>query len=87
VKGRTDCARCHWTTAFTRLRFDHDRDSRFPLGEMHDDLACSACHKPVQKGADAVGKAVVRFRPLARKCVDCHGAPVNPFRRRKGSRQ
>jgi hypothetical protein len=87
VKGRTDCARCHWTTAFTRLRFDHDRDSRFPLGEMHEDLACSACHKPVQKGADAVGKAVVRFRPLARKCVDCHGAPVNPFRRRKGSRQ
>jgi len=83
VKGRTDCARCHRSTGFADLRFDHDRDSRFRLGESHQGLACGACHQPVPEGPTKV----VRYRPMARKCVDCHGAPTNPFRDRKGRRR
>lgn len=77
VGGATSCERCHsGTTRFTDLSFDHDRDSRFPLDEAHRGLACGACHKPVREN----GATFVRYKPLGRRCVDCHGGNRDPFR-------
>lgn len=68
--GRTDCARCHTSTAaFTVPGFDHTRDTRFALDAQHARLACSACHT-AQPLAD--GGSAVRYRPLGTSCIDCH---------------
>ncbi len=64
----TDCARCHVDTG--GLRFDHDRDSRFPLDAKHAGLACAACHVSWPL---ADGREVTRYRPLGTECADCHG--------------
>lgn len=66
--GSTDCSRCHGEDAFDRLRFDHQRDSRFPLDGNHRTLACSACHKPQPTRSGPV----VRYAPLGTRCGDCH---------------
>lgn len=67
LAGRTDCARCHQDSG--GITFDHQKDSRFPLDEVHGKLDCSACHVrwPLPGGGDAV-----RFKPLGLECVDCH---------------
>jgi len=68
--GSTDCAACHRNTrSFGDLRFDHDRDARFPLGEAHVEVACDACHDAVPWGP----LEIVRYKPLDTRCVDCHG--------------
>lgn len=68
--GFTDCAACHRNTrAFTDLRFDHDRDARFPLGDAHREVACAECHESVPWGP----LEIVRYKPLDTQCVDCHG--------------
>jgi len=79
VKGVTDCARCHDTKSFQESRFHHDRDSRFRLGKQHESLACDACHKKVRWN----DRAIVRYRPLGRRCGDCHQSQKNLFRREK----
>jgi hypothetical protein len=61
--------------------FDHEHDSRFPLGLAHEMLACSACHKP---SSESVG--LIRYRPIPRECADCHGRQDDPLRRPKGRR-
>lgn len=65
----TDCRRCHGQTAFDELRFDHARDSRFALDDVHQRVACARCHVawPLEGGGE-----VVRYRPLGRACGDCH---------------
>ena len=73
-----DCARCHQGAEhFRQLCFDHERDSRFPLGEQHRGVACASCHKPMPT---ATGD-VVRYRPLGTACADCHGKNEDPLRR------
>jgi hypothetical protein len=84
VEGETDCARCHTEagSAFSELVFNHTFDSRFPLGESHEQLACSECHPSVLHDEGSI----VRYRPLGRDCVDCHGDHQGPLRRRDGRR-
>jgi hypothetical protein len=67
VEGVTDCARCHQDAG--GLAFDHQRDSRYPLDEVHVKLECTACHQPwpLPGGGEAV-----RYKPLGVECVDCH---------------
>jgi hypothetical protein len=71
-RGATDCARCHTALGDfgSGLRFDHQKDSRFPLDEAHRRLDCSACHLPQTLSG---GASVVRYRPLGTSCKDCHG--------------
>lgn len=70
VAGSSDCAKCHVDAgSFAELVFDHDRDSRFPLDARHADLACAACHRPVEAGR---GTSVTRYKPLGVECIDCH---------------
>jgi hypothetical protein len=59
------CASCHRVESFRRARFDHAKDSRFPLTGKHEKAACGACHR-----RDAAG--TVRYRPLDTSCAACH---------------
>jgi hypothetical protein len=81
--GATDCARCHVEDRPDYLVFDHDRDSRFPLSEAHERVACSACHRTTL----AAGKEVVHYRPLGMECVDCHGVSEDVLLRRKSRKK
>lgn len=79
----TRCDRCHTEQpGFTAARFDHDRDSDFPLEEHHASLECAACHKTVP----FEGAAIVRYKPLGKECVDCHGIQERALLRRKRRR-
>lgn len=72
-RGRSDpsCAACHTDQrSFQLPNFDHGK-TRFPLDDVHEPLACSACH---QAGILIGGQEVVRYRPLGIDCVDCHGS-------------
>ncbi|MBK7876028.1 MAG: hypothetical protein IPJ77_09790 [Planctomycetes bacterium] len=79
VAGRTDCARCHASAVESFSTFSHDRDSRFPLGEQHRALDCSACHKPFTLPN---GDEVVRYKPLPIECAECHGVSEDVLLRR-----
>ncbi len=77
---QVDCSRCHVVgESFRQLSFDHQRDSRFPLDEVHVKIACSACHVP--QNVPGWGTAV-RYRPLGIVCGDCHD-PRGPTGRPK----
>ncbi len=64
----TRCERCHTTTDWHTLTFDHNRDSRFKLEGAHAEVACQQCH-PTVKG----NPAFVRYKPLDSRCQSCHG--------------
>jgi hypothetical protein len=67
-KARTEaegCAACHGLDSFKKARFDHAKDSRFPLTGKHAKAACASCHKPAEGG-------VVHYKPLPVTCVGCH---------------
>ncbi len=67
-KARTDaegCVACHGLGSFKTARFDHAKDSRFPLTGKHAKAACASCHKPGEGG-------LVRYKPLAVTCAGCH---------------
>ena len=62
------CTACHDLDSFRKVRFDHARDSRYPLEGKHAQAACGSCHRP-----DASG--MVRYRPLSLACAGCHADP------------
>jgi len=56
------CGTCHNPNGFARWRFDHGRQTRFPLTGVHEKVVCESCHK-------------VRSPPnlkLAMNCDSCH---------------
>jgi hypothetical protein len=59
------CTDCHQVASWTDVRFDHDRETRFPLTGGHGGRACASCHAP-----DAGG--VVRYAGVATACASCH---------------
>lgn len=60
----SDCARCHTPAAWTRWRFDHDKQTQFALTGAHRGLDCHACHRQRNATRVAVDTA----------CVSCHAA-------------
>jgi len=62
------CAGCHEAQSFLPARFDHEKESRFPLTGKHEKAACAGCH-PVGAGG------AVRYRPLGTDCAACHQDP------------
>lgn len=67
-RGR--CESCHGVDAFApAARFDHDRDTKFPLRGGHANVACSRCH-PVIAGPG--NSRTVRYRPVSGRCENCH---------------
>ena len=88
VDGSTDCAKCHAAGLnFRELVFDHDLDARFPLEGAHEDVACAACHstEAVESAMESALERVtfVRYRPLERECVACHGVNKEALRLRR----
>lgn len=58
----SDCARCHNPNAWTRWRFDHATQTRYPLTGSHQGLQCHACH--TTKATSKVSAPTT--------CVGCH---------------
>lgn len=63
-----DCARCHVTTDWLAEKFDHEKDSRFPLRGGHEKVACAKCHLPVAGDSPRL----LHFKPLPVDCRACH---------------
>ncbi len=57
------CATCHNPNAWRLWRFDHQRQTEWPLEGKHAGLVCAACHQtPVAE----------RHGQPPRPCIDCH---------------
>jgi hypothetical protein len=73
VGGRTGCARCHDTNAFSPVvaSFEHGLWTGYELKGAHDSLACTKCHSPsaVRAGVPRLGKAA------GTTCGSCHADP------------
>jgi hypothetical protein len=67
--GRTECQRCHEATSWARVRFDHDRDTSFPLEGAHRAVPCAGCHR-----RETPSGPTMRYSGLGKACADCHGA-------------
>lgn len=63
-----DCARCHVATDWLAEKFDHEKDSRFPLRGGHERTACGKCHLPVA----AAQPRLLHYKPLPVDCRACH---------------
>ncbi|MFO0581188.1 MAG: hypothetical protein U0229_02855 [Anaeromyxobacter sp.] len=61
----TGCAACHVLESFKKVRFDHNKESRFPLDGKHTNAACGSCHKTGPDGA-------IKYKPLPLTCAGCH---------------
>jgi hypothetical protein len=69
-KAAGRCDQCHGSTLkWTADRFDHNRDSRFPLEGVHLNVSCQACHPSVRQSD---GEQVTQYRPVGTRCEDCH---------------
>lgn len=74
-KGQLEkpCDACHEAASFTKVRFDHQKDSRYPLTGKHEKVPCEKCHFVPTGSKDQVeGKPVVLYRPMDQKCGACH---------------
>ena len=65
-----DCAACHTTESFSKVHFDHDRESRFPLTGAHSKAPCAGCHK--REAIRPGGPEAIRYKPIAKSCTSCH---------------
>ena len=74
------CSSCHNNVAWKPLRavpeFDHNRETRFALRGMHQDVKCSQCHLRLvfaQVGTQCVDcHADIHRRQFGAKCQECH---------------
>ncbi|MEO6209469.1 MAG: cytochrome c3 family protein [Gemmatimonadaceae bacterium] len=67
------CESCHTVDAFAPAsRFDHDRETAFPLKGAHAKVACTQCHKP----APGAPRSALVYGGLSSKCESCHAQPV-----------
>lgn len=58
----TKCEACHVSSKWKTIKFDHDRDTKFPLKGGHKTAKCAACH------LDNI--YTVR---ISKTCSGCHG--------------
>ena len=58
----TNCQSCHAETAWKPAKFDHDKQSRFPLKGAHATAKCEDCH-----GSSVLAK-------IGTACFSCHQA-------------
>jgi len=55
------CDACHGTGDWGKVKFDHDKETGFPLKGRHTKLLCSACHR-----------GELNDETLGSNCLDCH---------------
>jgi hypothetical protein len=84
--GEKACSVCHLAQSFEKVRFDHQKDARYPLVGKHLKVACEKCHFVPSGSKELVGgKPVVRYRPLDQKCSSCHlDVHLGQFATKKG---
>lgn len=70
----TKCTACHTPDGWgvDQLTFRHNRDTRFPLTDRHQQVACDQCHQPPSPQAPL---AIALFRGTPSDCADCHRDP------------
>jgi hypothetical protein len=68
--AQKDCGGCHDTQSFTKVRFNHDVDSRFPLTGSHRTTNCASCHPRAQVRPRLA--LTTRYRPINTACASCH---------------
>jgi hypothetical protein len=63
--GKTACEQCHSPTmgALDKFQFDHDKRTKFPLGQAHNRMVCEKCHT----------RALGERKPTG-ACETCHAA-------------
>lgn len=71
------CNNCHNEQSWSKVKFDHNWDSRFTLREKHLEAKCVDCHKPmsnktVEFGANKKIYKVIKYRPISTDCITCH---------------
>jgi len=68
---RADCSTCHAPQGWRGkdLKFDHNRDSKYPLQGKHKELRCAKCHKSQPAGAPLV---TTWFKIHHDICTRCH---------------
>ncbi|MDH5546907.1 MAG: cytochrome C [Gammaproteobacteria bacterium] len=71
-RGRmgTKCDKCHKEDAWGKIRFDHDKDTKFDLNGKHKSVACENCH--VEDAYEV---------SLKKTCVSCHDVRDKHLRR------
>lgn len=76
----TQCAHCHTTAQWGAQKFEHTRDTGFPLLGRHAHIACADCHRsgdlkaPIPKDCAGCHKADDRHESrMGPACGDCHG--------------
>ena len=59
-----DCNQCHnsgsWNISLTDMKFDHSRETGFPLEGQHGKIDCKKCHEKLN------------FKGLGEACINCH---------------
>jgi hypothetical protein len=66
------CTACHEVASWSRTRFDHARDTKFPLEGKHARTPCASCHVTAA-GKD--GQKVVKYAGAPMACARCHADP------------
>jgi hypothetical protein len=67
-----DCEYCHVTADWFAEKFDHEKDSIFPLRGGHEQVACNRCHQPVAPD----NPRLLVFKPQPTSCKECHTGTV-----------
>lgn len=67
-----DCATCHTTALFKIPKFDHTKQTKYPLTGEHAELTCERCHKPEKLKN---GDTTTRWRLTSTECSFCHADP------------
>jgi hypothetical protein len=83
------CDSCHVDQAFRpAARFDHGRDTRFPLKGAHSRVPCGRCH-PVTATPAPDGRRATVYAGTPTTCEGCHGSgqPTTPAAPRTASGQ
>lgn len=74
LPGGGACASCHDVNSFTPAsKFNHDRDTSFPLQGAHAKVPCTSCHKTETV---VKGQRRVVYKGLSTRCASCHSGTV-----------
>ncbi len=75
----SECKECHSTDGWEKLKFDHDKDTDFPLSGSHKELGCHTCHrgKPKEEKLDldcfsCHQQDDIHKGQQGQKCQQCH---------------
>lgn len=73
------CETCHQEQSWRTIKFDHERDTRFPRNGKHRSVRCDACHRNGLYGAKTEDRCYachkhddIHFGSFEERCDHCH---------------